>query len=65
MKNVFLFIHNEQDLARIIVGYTSLSKIKKAGLNVKADIVEKYADIIAVKKRCADLCVTAIKTHIK
>lgn len=65
MKNVFLFIHADQSIARIVSGYTSISAIKAAGLNTKSDFSEKHESVEAAKlaaKRFDPTC--QLKVHI-
>lgn len=49
MKKVFLFIHESESIARIISGYTSLAAIAKAGLNTKADFIQKHESVLDAK----------------
>lgn len=50
MKNVFLFIHANESIARIISGYTSKAAINAAGLNTKGDFVEKHTSVDDAKR---------------
>lgn len=67
MKNVFCFIQigtKEGTVARIIEGYTSLKKIKRAGLKVKGDRIEKFESRNDARKFAQQYSPDVVKTHV-